>query len=173
MAWAPRQILPARSKLSRGHFAAMPYEEVPAFVAKLREQNSTAALALEFALLTAARTGEVIGSQWPEIDFHAKVWTIPAGRTKAGRTHRVPLSQRALVSLPRSILARPAISSFPGEDQSGHFQIWHLKCCCAGWRSSTRQFMASVLLSGIGQATKRTLPAKLRRPRSATLLAVM
>ena len=108
------KLLPARSKLSRGHFAAMPYEEVPAFVAKLREQNSTAALALEFALLTAARTGEVIGSQWPEIDFHAKVWTIPAGRTKAGRTHRVPLSQRALAILAPLDIGATCDFIFPG-----------------------------------------------------------
>jgi integrase len=90
------QVLPARKRLSRGHHRALRYEEVPAFVTSLRERDATAALALEFSILTAARTGEVIGATWNEVDLDRATWTIPAGRMKAGKEHRVPLSPRAL-----------------------------------------------------------------------------
>ncbi len=90
------QVLPKRTKLSRGHHAAMPYGEVPAFLADLRKREAVAALALEFTILTAARTGEVIGAQWAEIDLEAAVWTVPAERMKAGKEHRVPLCPRAV-----------------------------------------------------------------------------
>jgi integrase len=89
-------LLPKRQKLARGHHAAMPYQEIPAFLARLRQSNTVAAMALEFAILTAARSGEVYRSQWSEIDQDAKVWTVPAARMKAAREHRVPLSKRVL-----------------------------------------------------------------------------
>jgi integrase len=90
------QILPARSRLTRGHHKAMPYEAVPAFVGALHQRAAIAALALEFVILTAARTGEVIGAKWGEVDLEKAVWTIPAIRMKAGKEHRVPLSPRAV-----------------------------------------------------------------------------
>jgi integrase len=90
------QIFPARRRLSRGHHKALSYEDVPSFVADLRERDATAALALEFCILTAARTGEVIGATWSEVDLDKAIWTIPAGRMKAGKEHRVPLSPRAV-----------------------------------------------------------------------------
>jgi integrase len=90
------QILPARSPLTRGHHKALPYSELPGFIASLRERKATAALALEFAILTATRTGEVLGAKWTEIDLENRTWTIPADRMKAGREHRVPLSPRAV-----------------------------------------------------------------------------
>jgi integrase len=82
----------------RGHFAAMPYAEVPAFIRDLRqsETGEGAKLALEFLILTATRTSEVLQARWEEIDHEKKVWTIPAARMKGGREHRVPLSPRAL-----------------------------------------------------------------------------
>jgi integrase len=86
------------------HHAAMSFTDVPAFMADLRSRNSLSARALEFTVLTAVRTGETIGATWDEIDFAAKVWTIPAARMKAGKAHRVPLSNRAaeiLASVPR------------------------------------------------------------------------
>ena len=89
-------ILPKRSRLTRGHHKAMPYADVPAFMERLRGRNAMAALALEFTILTAARTGEVIGATWAEIDLERKVWTVPARRMKAGKEHRVPLSPRAI-----------------------------------------------------------------------------
>jgi len=90
-------LLPRRQKLSRGHQRALPYQNMPAFTAELRERqaHSTAALALEFLILTAARSGEVRGATWAEIDDAQSVWTVPAARMKAGREHRVPLSKRA------------------------------------------------------------------------------
>jgi integrase len=97
------KLLPSISKVRKvEHHAALPYAALPAFLTRLREQEGTAALALEFAILTAARTGEVIGARWSEIDLLAKVWTVSAGRMKAGKEHRVPLSDRALAILAAS-----------------------------------------------------------------------
>ena len=91
------KLLPAKTKVAKvQHFKAMPYEELPAFMEKLRRSNSIPARALEFTILTGARTGEVLGATWGEIDFKAKVWTVPGTRTKSDREHRVPLSDRAL-----------------------------------------------------------------------------
>jgi integrase len=88
-------LLPRPLKLARGHHAAMPYEDVAAFIAKLRQREATSALALELCILTAARSGEILGMRWSEIDFDKKIWTVPADRMKAGREHRVPLPPRA------------------------------------------------------------------------------
>jgi hypothetical protein len=81
-------LLPRPSKLSRGHHAAMPYEGVADFIARLRTREAAAALALELCILTAARSGEILGMRWSEIDFDKKIWTVPANRMKAGREHR-------------------------------------------------------------------------------------
>lgn len=95
-----KSILPTPEKLkARGHHSAMPVADVPAFVHDLRRRDAAAARALEFAILTAARTGEVMGATWAEIDLNAAVWTVPAERMKAAREHRVPLSGRALAIL--------------------------------------------------------------------------
>jgi len=74
----------------------MPYAEMGPFMAKLREREGMAALALEFTVLTAARTNEALGAKWAEIDLERAVWTIPAVRMKAGKERRVPLSNGAL-----------------------------------------------------------------------------
>ena len=108
-------LLPKQSKLSRRHFAALPYADVPAFLAKLREREAVAALALEFAILTAARSGEVLNARWEEIDFDTKVWAIPAPRTKSGREHRVPLSDPAMVVLAKLLAAKVSEFVFPGQ----------------------------------------------------------
>jgi len=89
-------LLPARPKLSRGHHKALPYDEVPALLSALRSHRAVSALALEFTILTAARSGEVLGASWEEIDFKKRAWTIPAHRMKTGREHRVPLSDQAI-----------------------------------------------------------------------------
>lgn len=93
------QLLSKRRKLTRGHHAALAYEAVPAFVAELRRRDGVAARALELAILTAARVGEVVGARWDEVDVAAKLWTVPAARMKAERDHRVPLTDRALAIL--------------------------------------------------------------------------
>ena len=95
------------------HHAALPYAELPAFMAELRQQEGIAARALEFAILTAARTGEVIGATWAEIDLEGRLWTIPAERMKAGREHRVPLSEPALAILRPIAEARVGRTRFP------------------------------------------------------------
>ncbi|WP_050594110.1 site-specific integrase [Mesorhizobium sp. L2C067A000] len=99
------KLLPARSKVAKvKHHAALPYAEVGAFVADVRKMEGTSPKALEFAILTATRTGEVVGARWPEIDLDNALWTIPGDRMKAGKEHRVPLSDRAveiLKALPR------------------------------------------------------------------------
>ncbi len=90
------KLLPRKSKVSKvEHHPALPFDELPAFLADLRKRPATAARALEFAILTAARTGEALGARWSEVDLHRKTWTLPADRMKAGREHRVPLSERA------------------------------------------------------------------------------
>ena len=89
-------LLPKRQKLQRGHHAAMPYRDVPAFMERLRACQGTGARALEFLVLTVARTGEVMGARSSgEIDPEKEIWTVPANRMKAGREHRVPLTARA------------------------------------------------------------------------------
>ncbi|UAL08920.1 tyrosine-type recombinase/integrase [Caulobacter segnis] len=90
-------ILPAKSKVTQvKHHAALDYREVPSFMAKMRLQSGVGVLALRFVILTAARTGEVIGADWSEVDFENRVWTVPASRMKAGREHSVPLSRPAM-----------------------------------------------------------------------------
>ena len=91
------KLLPARSKVRKvKHHAALAFDDLSGFMKSLRGQIGVAARALEFAILTAARTGEVLGAKWSEIDLGEKVWTVPAERMKAGREHRVPLSARAI-----------------------------------------------------------------------------
>ncbi len=106
-------LLPKRGKLTRGHHAAMAYRDVPAFIAQLRECNVIAAMALEFCILTATRSGEIYGARWSEIDVEAKVWTLPAARMKAAREHRVPLSARALAILEKLGDAKTSDYVFP------------------------------------------------------------
>jgi integrase len=91
------QVLPSRGSIAKTkNHAALPYADMPAFMAALRQRPGSAARALEFTILTAARTGETIGAQWSEIDLDAATWTIPAGRMKAAKEHRVPLPPRAI-----------------------------------------------------------------------------
>jgi integrase len=110
------KLLPKRKTLSRGHHAAMAYDDVPAFVGQLRERQSqsVAAMALEFAILTAARSGEVLGMRWSEVNFAEKIWTIPASRMKAGREHRIPLSDSAMAVLAKAEDLRDGVFVFSG-----------------------------------------------------------
>jgi integrase len=93
-------LLPARSKVAKvEHHAALPWRQIGACMGALAKEQGVSALALRFAILTAARTGEVIGARWSEIDMTEAVWTVPASRMKAARGHRVPLSDDALAML--------------------------------------------------------------------------
>ncbi|WP_396604488.1 tyrosine-type recombinase/integrase [Bradyrhizobium sp. YCK136] len=104
-------LLPARGKVRRvKHHAALPYVEIPAFVAAVKARDAVAARALEFAVLTAARTGEVLGATWSEIDLGGRLWTVPAERMKAGREHRIPLGDRAIEILRSMIVTKPNVN---------------------------------------------------------------
>ncbi|MCO6049361.1 integrase arm-type DNA-binding domain-containing protein [Mesorhizobium sp. RP14(2022)] len=110
-----KNVLPARQRLSRGHHAAMPYGELPLFMKELRTHEALAARALEFLILTAARSGEVLGAKWEEIDFDAALWIVPAYRMKAGREHRVPLPAKAVRILADLHEVRSSSFVFPGQ----------------------------------------------------------
>ena len=103
-------LLPAPSKLARGHHAALPWQGAPAFMAELRRRPALAARCLEFVILTAARSGEALGATWAEIDLTAKLWTLPAHRMKAGVEHVVPLSENAIDLLERLQPDKPSSS---------------------------------------------------------------
>jgi integrase len=113
-----QNLLPARGKIARvNHHAALPWRDMAAFMTELRQQEGVGATALQFAILTAARTGEVIGARWSEIGVTEAVWTVPAERMKAHRLHRVPLTAPALAVLQRMEPGRPVDGDgyvFPG-----------------------------------------------------------
>jgi integrase len=93
-------LLPTKSKVRRvKHHAALPYAEIGDFIAQLKQHDGVAARALEFTILTAARTGEVIGASWSEMNIAERVWVVPAERMKSDKEHRVPLSDAALAIL--------------------------------------------------------------------------
>jgi integrase len=97
------EVLPARAQVAKvEHHAALSYCDIPSFMAELRKREGVGARALEFLILAVARTGEVLGAKQSEIDLTNRMWTVPAGRMKAGHEHRVALSQRA-VELLRSL----------------------------------------------------------------------
>lgn len=147
-------LLPRISKLSRGHHAAMPYEEVSNFIAKLRTREATAALALELCILTAARSGEILGMRWSEVDFDNKLWLVPANRMKAGREHRVPLSSAAMAILRQMESVKMGDFVFPGRAPSKplsnmamEMMLRRMKIDCAtvhGFRSSFRDWAGNV-----------------------------
>ncbi|GAA4777200.1 tyrosine-type recombinase/integrase [Novosphingobium ginsenosidimutans] len=121
---------PAKAKAERnrkldrtGHHAAMPYAELPTFMADLAGREALAARALEFTILTAARSGEVLGATWGEIDLEAAIWTVPAARMKANKEHRVPLSPRAVAILkavqPLNTKGIASAPVFPGTKGGG------------------------------------------------------
>jgi len=145
-------LLPVRQRLTRGHHAAMAYADLPRFMAVLRTHVAVAALALEFLILTAARTGEVLGARWQEFDLERAVWTVPGSRMKAGRVHRVPLARRALDILTTAAEVRTGDYVFPGRqsDQQLSFRDW------AGEATHfPREIAEAALAHTIGDQTER------------------
>jgi integrase len=135
------------------HFAAMPYADVPGFIKKLHANPASRSvlLALEFLILTAARTGEVLGAKWSEFDLDKGVWTVPADRMKAKRKHRVPLSPRAVDILKAAAtLPKRAGYVFPGTDTDHLSNMAFLMllrrmgyaCTAHGFRSAFRDWAA-------------------------------
>ena len=107
-------LLPARTKVRPiKHHAALPYDQLPSFMAELQMVEGTSAAALEFLILTAARTSEVICAHWSEVDLKKRVWVVPSERMKGGREHRIPLSRAAIVALNR-IKEPKGLYLFPG-----------------------------------------------------------
>ena len=109
-----KEAMVGSDKVKRRHFPAMPYAEIPAFINKLHAIGSVTALALEFTILTAARSGETLGARWPEIDFEQALWTIPAQRMKNGSAHNVPLVPRAIEILRQMFAAKTSDYVFAG-----------------------------------------------------------
>lgn len=143
------QILPARSRLSRGHHKAMPYDLLPKFMVELHQREAMAASALEFVILTATRTSEALGATWAEMDMDRAVWTIPAARMKAGKEHRVPLSPRAIEIL-KSVKPLGTANVFPADKGSNlstmamAMLLRRMKqnCTVHGFRSTFRDWAA-------------------------------
>ena len=169
-------LLPKRHKLTRGHHAAMPYHEVPAFLSRLRQTQSVSALALEFCILAAARSGEVLGARWSEIDRKAKVWTVPAERMKGGLEQRVPLTGRMLDILSKVEAIKASDYIFPGQKSGKPLSVMALAMVLRrmkvggatvhGFRSSFRDWAAEetefprevaeeALAHVVGDATER------------------
>jgi integrase len=112
-------LLPRRSKVRKvEHHAALPYGEMASFMTLLRERDAVAARALEFTILTASRTGEVLGVRWDEIDIAQKIWTVSANRMKGGKEHRVPLSEPAIAVLNVMSKVRQNEYVFPGDQRA-------------------------------------------------------
>jgi integrase len=157
------------------HHAALPYAELPAFLGSLREQDGASARALEFTILTVARTNETVDARWSEFDLLGKIWTVPAERMKAGREHRVPLSAAAVAVLQRMEAAREGEQVFPGdrrtalsnmamlmllrrmgrEDLTVHgfrstFRTWAAECT-----SFPREVIEAALAHAVGDATEQ------------------
>ena len=114
------EVLPSRERIQKTvHHAALPFAALPEFMAALATRNGSAAKALEFTILTAARSGEVLGARWEEFNLDGKVWTVPAGRIKGGKEHRVPLSERALDILRAMPIERGNSYVFLGPQKGG------------------------------------------------------
>lgn len=172
-------LLPKRPHLSRGHHKAMPFAEIPAFMCRLQAVEGMAARALEFAILTAARSGEALGARWDEIDMAGKVWTLPAHRMKGGREHRVPLSPRAVAIVYEMQQARLSEFVFPGvrrgkplSDRAHWFVLRRMKIDATthGFRSSFRDwagdstaFARDVVEAALAHAIENKTEAAYRR----------
>jgi len=168
-------ILPPRAKLTRGHMAAMPYATLPAFVAQLRDTKAVSARALEFVILTGARSGEVLGATWDEIDVDSALWVIPARRMKARREHRVPLTDATLAILrplhetrlsdyvfpgarvgrPMSDMTLTQLMRRMGETATVHGMRSALRDWAGDETSFPREIAESVLAHVVGSATER------------------
>jgi integrase len=140
-------LLSKPPRTSKRHHRAVDCHELPTLIVKLRQrqQSSISAYCLEFCVLTAARTGEAIGARWSEIDEAAAVWTLPAGRTKQGRAHRVPLTARALAIITAMKQLAPGEHVFPGRFGRGSLHdaaLWKALAACGG-EASVHGFRAA------------------------------
>jgi len=146
-----KHLLSARQKLIRGHHPALPWDEVPTFMAGLREHAAVSALLLEFTILTCVRSGEAFGALWSEMDLERNIWTVPGTRTKDGLVHRVPLSKAVLTLLAETAKLKMDDVVFPGRSKAGFLSgmamemlLRRMKLVVTphGFRSSFRMWVA-------------------------------
>ena len=178
------ELLPRAQKIKKvEHHAAIHYTQVHEFVMALRDMHGIAPLALEFMLLTAARTGEVVGSRWGEIDMATNVWTVPAERMKAGLEHRVPLCSRSIEILKTMMTGKQNEYVFPGHSiqknphlSTGAFLAVFkrlpkfkgytphgLRSCFRDWASERTQFQNETLELALAHTIKNKTEAAYRR----------
>lgn len=169
-----KAALLARAKVAPvKHHAALPWQGIGAFLAALRLRNGIAPHALEFAILTTARTGEVLGATWGEVDLSAGLWIVPSARMKAGKLHRVPLSAPALAVLADMAKIRlsgaPTAPIFPGTELGrplsnmalamvlrrigqGEVTVHGFQSCFRDWAGETTAFPADVVEAALAHA---------------------
>jgi len=146
------KLLPRPSQVARvKHHAALPFTDIGAFMGKIRADTGVASRALEFTILTAARTNEVVRAEWSEVDLGRKIWIVPAERMKSKREHRVPLSAAALSTL-EAVRGRSNIYVFPGHKRHSHLsnaammqvlkRVGHSDITVHGFRSTFRDWCA-------------------------------
>lgn len=178
------ELLPKARKIKKvQHHAAVPYVRVNDFIQSLRALQGTAPLAFEFMVLTAARTGEVVGARWDEIDFNAAVWTIPGERTKAGRPHRVPLASRSIAILRTMESIRQNEFVFPGHSIAknshlstgaflavmkrlpdfAHYTPHGCRSCFRDWAAETTSFANETLELALAHVIPNQTEASYRR----------
>jgi integrase len=175
------KALPRQSEL-RGHHAALPYVEVPAFIQKLHGEGepSIADLAFEFVLLTAARTNEVLEAKWSEIDLEQAAWTVPASRMKAGREHRVPLAPRCIELLGLAkVLSAGSEFIFPGRSidkpmsnmvllmtmrrMKSNYTVHGFRSAFRDWASERTNFAREICEAALAHIVKDKTEAAYRR----------
>ena len=146
------KLLPRPSQVARvKHHAALPFTDIGAFMGQIRTDTGVASRALEFTILTAARTNEVVRAEWSEVDLGRKIWIVPAERMKSKREHRVPLSAAALSTL-EAVRGRSKIYVFPGHKRHSHLsnaammqvlkRVGHSNITVHGFRSTFRDWCA-------------------------------
>lgn len=174
-------LLPEKTKLRRvEHHAALPWGEIGGFMAELRSRRSVGAWALEFAILTAARSKEVIGGRWSEIDLTARVWTVPAERMKGRREHRVPLSDAAMAILAELWAMRAGAYVFLGTKAGqpigestllrelrrlghGDLTVHGFRSCFRDWAAERTAYPREVVEMAMAHAVSNKVEAAYRR----------
>jgi integrase len=167
-------LLPKKSKVRRvERHAALHYAALAEFMIELRQQDAVSARAMEFAILTAARTGEVIGATWSEIDFESRIWAVPPERMKAGREHRVPLSESALSILGPLYEVRTGDKAFPISHAAmlmllrrmgrGELTVHGFRSTFSDWCAEQTAFPAEVREMALAHAVSDKVEAAYRR----------
>ncbi len=155
------------------HMAALPFQDIPTFMATLREESALSAKAIQFQILTATRSGEVIQATWAEVDFDNRVWTIPAEHTKRKREHKVPLSDAAMTVL--NNLKRSSERIFPISDATmmkflkRGFPQLHItihgtaRSSFRDWAAETTDFSGEVCEAALAHSIRNRVEAAYRR----------